>query len=741
MLPKRNLLAGSHIELKRVAFGMLSCVFPVVKNVPVVSRFCFLPPIGFKPGKIFLPVFMAFILDFSLEGSFGFSQSLSDNFSGSSQLSFNYNSLSKNPQQLPPAYMLWTGSQHFGYGGLPFEIDWNITSANTNDRFIPSAFSLKFDAGSFQKGLRQRAEAQIKSETFEMLQNKTRRDEILKEHESISTFFENVQVKKQMAMISRSDSLKELLNDLKGKLPAGDTARIQNEILQLEAATANREALRELDEKRKELDSLKKDYFLNDTVNEIPAYDYARLKDPKLVKKELMQRGKLSKPERAGMMVHTLQVGRFSPYWTENVLRGVTIDGTEIGFVPGNFYAGFVAGTLFPWQMLGIPREKRPFPRNMIGIKGGYGKEQASGFRFQILQFKDNPGESDSLYPPSPKANYLIGISGETHAWNERLFFKGSVTGSQTTNTRLESTDPLVHTNQITVPAPDNPSLWLENILKQKQNSLTFSTDKALEGVMRAKPFAGGPVLNAEIKYTGTFYQSFGSPFLPSDYQMVKTGMEQSIWKNKIFVMGDYSAFNDNLSGFKQYTSYWNSYLGGVKLKLPFSIQMMATFKSVQQRTPVNYKLGFLAFQANQVYVKNFWKSVSSLNYTAQLPGGRISSQSIMAGSDIISPSGHRLFTSVTGYISGAKPFLSFQITPHYILFRKWSNGVGVNYYSMSGIYAQRGIHYETSLKFSEKISFALRTEYKKTENNFPVTGGILNGDQWYLTSKLIAFW
>ena len=202
---------------------------------------------------------MLFIIFFLPAPAAVFSQSVpggNNPFSGSSQFSYNYNSLSNDPQQLPPAYFLWDGNQHFGYGGLPFEMYWNITSANSYDRLIPNAFSVKFDVEKFRNGLRQRAEQQIKSESLGILQKKTKRDEIKNEREAIKSFFENPQVKEQIAMISRHDSLNNFLARNKEKLSDFEIQNLKNEIESIQEASANKNAFSELKEKSIEFDIL-----------------------------------------------------------------------------------------------------------------------------------------------------------------------------------------------------------------------------------------------------------------------------------------------------------------------------------------------------------------------------------------------------------------------------------------------------------------------------------------------------
>lgn len=662
-----------------------------------------------------------------------------NNFHGSSQLSFNYNSLNANPQQLPPYYFVWSGLQQFGYADLPFEFNWNISTASPYGRMIPNAFSIKFNAEQFRKGLRQRAEQHIKAESLGRLKNRTLLNEIRNEQNAIANFFNDPGVKDQLRLIEEMDSIKNLIEG-KPQLHPTTADSIILRLAVLEARAPNQNAFRELKSKMEELDSLQSNLDVEDTLNANRLYDYKKLDDKNNLKKELASRGKLSKLENAGLLIDCFNAGRFSPYWNDQTLKGVTTDGAEISIAPGKYYLGLVAGSIFPWQMLSRPETDQPFSRNMIGLKIGIGQENATNFRIHLLQFKDQLASSAVLYPPSPKANYLAGFSYGILALNGRLQAKGNLTGSQTLNSMIEYNDPLLHTGQITIPNPDNPARWIENILYQKQNSLKFSTDKSFQNNIRFALWQKGPVLTSELKYIGTYYQSFGSPFLPADYQMIKAGAEQPIWKNKIFALTNYSNYSDNLSGLKRFTSYWNHYDAGIRLTPIQSLHILINYKTIHQTSPANYFYHFMILQANHIYQKNFWRSIASLTYSVQAPTGTQRISNFMGNYEIVSPAGHKFRSAFTGIFAGSNPAYSFFITPQISISRKIITGIGVNYYFSPGYFFQNGLLCDAAVKFSEKISFSLRGEYKWMKS-YSIEKNYQNGDQWYLTSRLIAYW
>ncbi|MFH1320492.1 MAG: hypothetical protein ABII90_07560 [Bacteroidota bacterium] len=687
-----------------------------------------------------------------------FAQSTQTNFSGRSDIYTNYSSQRTNNNPVPPFYSYWTGSQQVSALDLPFEVNWHFTSLQSSQRPLsPNMISFRFNSEKLRSTLRQRAQQQIKKKLLDSEETLIRINSLSSDKEKLQSILSNPQVMKELQQLEQSDSIQRVLDEKRGELSNGQIINLEQKLKEFEQVEAKRHVYESLVSKKREIDGLREKYSKYDTIPVDLTYDYDLLDNPKMLKEKLTSANLISKWENAGLWVECLQFGRILPYWSELTLNGTTLDGIEVAVAPANIYAGAVAGMIYPVQAYGYLQDSVEQTRSMIGASVGYGSTAVNHFRVNILQFKDGIASAGQVIDPSQKANYVINALIDLSMFKGKVNIHSSIAGSQTTYDQ-QMTHPALHLGQAAIPKPDDPSEWMSNIFQQKKTSLNFSTGYAYTGNILVQPIRKGPVIKGSIRHIEPFYQSFGVPFLPNDISGFESGLEQSFWRSRITLSGSLSYYTDNLENLKPYTTGWQRYTASMRVNLPRLPSVILMYSPIYQVSENPVYINSWIVQAVLPVIRNQWRSQYSAFYSNQSSKSDLqpdydsipsfNSHTISFQAFIQAPLNFQLSANGTYFNrssdgSADVSIYGFRITPRYIFFKKWENGIGINLYHNTISKQKTGIHYETSLKFFKRFSLTLRAEYDMIKSIIQGDDTIQSKpeDALFITSKLSAVW
>ncbi len=645
---------------------------------------------------------------------------------------------------MPNFYSYLTGSQQAIALGLPVEMQWNITSMQGGQRLLPNMLSFNFNTEKFRTNLKERAKQHIKKKLLSDEMSFSRIRSLRSDKENLNAIMSHPEVMREMQLLEQSDSIRNALNDNKTKLSDEQIITLQQRLKKLEDIEAKRPAYEALLGKKRESDKLQTTLSNYDTIPIPTAYDYNMLDDPQYLKKELASAGLLSKSESAGLLIERFQFGRILPYWSELALQGAIIDGIDVAVAPRGIYAGGITGIVYPIYSYGFLDNVSNQKRSVLGAAVGYGSAAANHFRLNILQFKDDADVA------SPKSNHLLNALIDLNLFKDKVQIRSSIAGSQTTYDR-QMKYPLIFAGTDTL-AKDDPSEWLSNILQQKHNSMNFSTDYAYTGDVSIHPADNAPAININIRQIGTYYQSFGVPFLSNDISGIEGGLHQNLWHNRITINASLSSYRDNLKNLKPYTTGSLRYRTSVRVQLPSLPSFILIYSPVEQTGVNPVHINFWMVQSSWPRVKNRWNNLYSATYIRQsnlsenLPG--FSSDALSFQAYLQSPlnfqflAGGSYFKRSTVTTPPEKIY-SLRLTPRYTFFKRWRNGIGVNLYYSTANKQQAGINYETSLNFLKRFSFTLRAEYDKIKSIYPGEELIQTAarDALFISAKLSAMW
>ncbi len=575
--------------------------------------------------------------------------------------------------------------------------------------------------------------------------------------EKLDAILSHPQVIQELQLLERSDSIRQVLDEKRGELSNEQITDLEQKLKDFEQVESKRHVYESLINRKTEIDSLRKKFNRYEKTPVNLKNNYDLLDNPKHLKEKLNSAHLISKWEDAGLWVERFQFGRILPYWSELTLNGTTMDGIEVAVAPANVYAGAVAGMIYPVQAYGFLQDSVEQTRSIIGASVGYGSSAANHFRVNVLQFKDGAASADLGINPSQKGNYVMNALINLSLLKGKINIHSSLAGSQTTYNQQMS-HPSLYVGQAAIPRPDDPSEWMSNVLKQRKNSLNFSTGYAYTGNVMIQPVRKGPVVKGSIRHIDPFYQSFGVPFLPNDVSGFESGLEQSLWYNRITISGSMSYYSDNLENLKPYTTDWRRYTASMRMNLPRLPSVTLMYSPIYQMSEMPVYINSWIVQAVLPVIRNQWRSQYSAIYSnqsskADLQSDYVSipsfnSHTVSFQAFIQAPLNFQLSANGTYFNrtstgSPATSIYSLRITPRYTFFKQWRNGLGISLYHNSVSKQRTGIHYETSLKFFKRFSLTLRAEYNRIIS-------IIDGDEiiqsmpedtLFITSKLSAVW
>ncbi len=259
-----------------------------------------------------------------------------------------------------------------------------------------------------------------------------------------------------------------------------------------------------------------------------------------------------------------LEVGRTRPDYSKLMISGVMLQGAHAGVRFGRFSAAAAYGTSQQPVTGGFLWSPQYRQRMFFG-RLGYGRPEKSSVYLSVLRYRDLPEShtgdaqffiqqpdtfihiADTFFLPAdtipliqhPGEGMVVGIEGVTHLFQQKLQFRGELSGcANTTNTGSEPIASDVLPNWIT--SVYQPRLTTSlSYAARLESSLNLPNTKVKASAMRIAPG----------------YRSAGVPFMRQDYEGLEVQATRMLLSKRVMVQPWARIYRDNLSGLKAMTT------------------------------------------------------------------------------------------------------------------------------------------------------------------------------------------
>jgi hypothetical protein len=610
--------------------------------------------------------------------------------SGSSRI-FGQNSNRQGTDQLiPQKYAVWEFNPSISVYKIPLSVNLLLTTQQTDSKQNINNIGIGFDPNTLIQDLKSN------------IINRVLSDDKIKEYDNLKTFVEDPQNIKNLAQLKELEKLSP-----QGLDTLNEYIELKKKAKEIDEA---KEKLKIIEQTKKDVEEIKNSSDPNETLDKLKKY------------------GGISPLNSFLLGVRTFGIATTYPNYTNLTLSGVPVTGANLELNPGLLY--FAITALKNNKAIQTAENNQPvFARKLIGTRLGVGKYDATHFYLTYLYAKDdaNSVKIDSTITVTPSKDHLLGLEGKISALDNKLEFKGELTGS-------------LYTRDITSPEIQNSAIpdFLKNTFGIK---LSSSVDYAYLLNASLKLDKYGTRISAGMNMTGPGYVSLGAPNIRNDNMGFEVKLDQLLLNNQIAFSGFLRREKDNLIAWKQSTTV--NTLSNVTLNLrfkdlPYLLFVISPNMQLNNQTAdslkVDNKTTLMTFSTG--YGSNIFDvfTFTNLTYSQQsgkthLNLGDYSSKNFIAFETIsfrfpfsLSLSYGFTTTKVQSITSNIN---SYDISGTYTFFNKLQNTGGVDYSNETGNNRKIGIYYSVSIPVSVLGTFDLRVEkniYKEnvlTSNNY----------------------
>ncbi|MDC0201915.1 hypothetical protein OAJ56_01590 [Flavobacteriales bacterium] len=701
-----------------------------------------------------------------------------------------YNSFQANSSEIPATQFVFQANPKLTIYNMPLTANLRYVSGEDAYSKSMSQFNLGFDINTFKKNLMEKAmsrvseikekgdlgeladldnisKANLQEKAIAKLKEKLNTPEAL---ESLQNLKEIENLESALNNPAFAEKLEEF-NSLKSKYnikSKEDIAKYsdkipeahQKKLIQLYALQekmdnliAKKEKLMALQEKfekyRKMADRLEK--------LENPSIASA-LRDPKNLKNFLKQSGGISKVEKMFMMVDHMNFGKSYPYYSPYTVNRIALTGFDVAISPGPLYISVLGGKS-QFNLFDNEGRLTMYDRQLYGGKVGLGNQNSTHLHFIAMKAQDDQGnlmQQDSIIT-DPQSNLILGVDLKISMFKKKFQLSAEAVGSAHNTSDLA---PGVDENEI---YPTETPDFVRDLF-----SPNFSTyiGIAYKADMKARLFSNYSDVKAKYEYIGPGYQSMAAPILLRDRLFYDVRWNQHLFNRKLKLSVFHKQEQDNLVPWKAYRTMANSSGAGLSFYSSKGFMFQANYAPYFQSNDVNdiadsSKITNANHMINVTSAYNF--KIGSILANSQLSIMEISGEMIPNSSMIpysstsstnfifnqtLTTAKGLSFNFNTSYImyenyiqdinimeiTGKSNLLMLDLASSFMLFKKWSNSIGVQYANEDDLDNKFGFYYSTSFPLYKTIRFNLsarQNQYKDPvdlTNNYSslyINGGI----------------
>ena len=331
----------------------------------------------------------------------------------------------------------------------------------------------------------------------------------------------------------------------------------------------------------------------------------------------------------------------------------------------------------------------------------------------------------------TPQENYVLGINLKFSFFSDAFTIQSEITGSQhTRDTRMEE-----------IEIPGAPT-WLKNLTHPRLSSSFDYAYRILSGLNL-------PSTQLQVSYelVGPGFTSFGAPNLRKDTRKMEVSVDQGLFNNRIN-LGAIQIFEyNNVTGILGSTTKFTSSLFNIGLNLeplPYLQILFNPFQEIDDSMGIKRDSKLFSVSSGKSFhlgsINNF------VNITYSLQDNKDSLNTYKSNSIQFSGEAGFLFPLTTNYSIGVSEVnyqdssnstLDLDLSLNYTFFKRWSNGVGVNFSNASSGESKRGLYLNSSLDMGFFGELKISSEYNiysgLTEEN--------NYNEWRIRANIRKNW
>ena len=730
--------------------------------------------------RLFFIVYLLTVFFFSLN-SFSQQKDKKVAFQIDASLIGQYNSFQANSSEIPATQFVFQANPKLTIYNMPLTANLRYVSGEDAYSKSMSQFNLGFDINTFKKNLMEKAmsrvseikdkgnlseladldnisKANLQEKAIAKLKEKLKTPEALeslrnlKEIETLESALNNPAFAEKLEEFNSLKSKyniksKEDISKFSDKIPESQ----QKKLIQLYALKekmdnliAKKEKLTALQEKfekyRKMADKLEK--------LENPSIASA-LRDPKNLKNFLKKSGGISKVEKMFMMVDHMNFGKSYPYYSNYTVNRITLTGFDVAISPGPLYISALGGKS-QFNLFDNEGRLTMYDRQLYGGKVGLGNQNSTHLHFIAMKSQDDQGDlmnQDSIFI-EPQSNLILGVDLKLSMFKKKFQLSAEAVGSAHNTSDLA---PGVDENEI---YPTETPDFVRDLF-----SPNFSTHIgiAYKADMKARLFSNYSDIKAKYEYIGPGYQSMAAPVLLKDRLFYDVRWNQHFFNRKLKLSVFHKQEQDNLVPWKAYRTMANSSGAGLSFYSAKGFMLQANYAPYFQSNDVNdiadsskitnanhmfnltssynYKIGDVAANSQLAFMQTSGEMIPNGN---SIPYSYTRSSNILYNQSLsVSKSVNLNFsTSFVTYQNNIQdPLVTLNTNPDstvnlimlnfgssFILFKKWSNSLGLQYANEDNLDNKFGFYYTTSVPLYKTIRFNLSARQNQYKDPIDLT-------------------
>ncbi len=419
--------------------------------------------------------------------------------------------------------------------------------------------------------------------------------------------------------------------------------------------------------------------------------------------------------------IRNLSVGNIYPYHSDLSLNGTALLGGHFEYDSNWLYFSGVAGRSTCATKDTTNAFTHSFAQHLYAVKLGIGKIDKSHFHIGYLIANDvgqalQLGDSSIVVPSSNQvANAEIRLTG----WDSRLLLDGEIAVS------------LFNRDRYAGPASDSLGSPLQFPLFEGARNRTSSEDYAY--LLRGRAdLTSSTRLSGFVQRNGAGYRSFGAPVLLQDQVRYAVHLDQSFWENHLVLTAFYRNNYDNLIDWKPYRTTMQSAGLTANLSIPKYPTLQVTWSPHVQNNNADSDDYFrnetqlFSVVSGYRYGKKKVRYFSQLSYLSQQQRSSTTRQSDN-GLQLIS---WQQTTSLKGVSLNAiaswqqqttldnsleqttENQLSLDISGQSVLFKKWSNTLGAQWYQTVGANSDIRWYLQSRYPVADWLTASMRLSY-----------------------------
>lgn len=388
---------------------------------------------------------------------------------------------------------------------------------------------------------------------------------------------------KKDSVLQKSGGLGEKLKALEAK-----KQKLNELMTRLNQVKTLAAQFQKLGERKAELEQLQQKLSNLKSIN---TEDISRLGDPNALRQALIDRGLFTGVNRLFFGVKQLSIGTSYPVFSPLTLNGIQVHGASVAINPGLFYLHAVGGNTHLGATNFQNIFKSAYQRWMAGGKIGVGKTEQSHFYLSYIHSFDRKNTLPVSMEQTvrPLQNDVLAAELQLTFWKKRIRLFAEAAG---TGFNRNINDSL---------------LRIENVYYKKipaflKPNLSTSYDYAYSASAYFNFFKGNNI-TLFTDYVGPGFTSFGVPFLRNDVLRYGGKVEQSVWKNRIRIRGNYKYEIDNLIESKRAATVLHFFGGGISFNQRKWPSLKADYSGTMRRSVFgNMLVHALAASASHTY-------------------------------------------------------------------------------------------------------------------------------------------